>query len=374
MKIIIFLYRFFLSRRYNVEIQNSELLKHDGPILLLPNHVALIDPQILMSFFNPYLSLSPVASEKFFNVPILKQVMQSVWTIPIWEMTAWADKDEVKKVFKKVVSALEKNKNILIYPSGEIYKQGFESIIGKQAVYNIAQNMPKNTRVIWLKDTGLWGSMWSKAWNNWQTWFFTLFWKSIFMICVNFLFFTPKRTVTLNLTDISAQIQTYKNMSLWEFNGYLENFYNKDWEEKAHFIPHYWFYNDTKNKKEPDIITWSLKDLQKTKNHDLSKIDPKIIKSIIQKIVTIKELKDNNQISTHSKLIIDLFFDSLDLAEIKSFVQANFDWASNPPIWDLKTVWDLIIMAVGQSQNVEEIKKCEWKSFNSKGLLVDKII
>jgi 1-acyl-sn-glycerol-3-phosphate acyltransferase len=45
--------------------------------------VALIDPQILMTFLDKYLRLSPVASEKFFNVPVLKQVMQAIGTIPI---------------------------------------------------------------------------------------------------------------------------------------------------------------------------------------------------------------------------------------------------------------------------------------------------
>jgi hypothetical protein len=69
-----------------------------------------------------------------------------------------------------------------------------------------------------------------------------------------------------------------------------------------------------------------------------------------------------------------LFFDSLDLAEIKSFVQANFPASSNPPIWDLKTVWDLIIMAVWKSENVEEMKKCDWKEFRQKWDLREKII
>jgi hypothetical protein len=55
--------------------------------------VALIDPQILMTFLtSPHPSpfkgegdfrLSPVASEKFFNVPVLQQIMQAVGTIPI---------------------------------------------------------------------------------------------------------------------------------------------------------------------------------------------------------------------------------------------------------------------------------------------------
>jgi len=256
MKLIILIYKFFLSRRYKIEIKNSEILKHNWPILLLPNHVALVDPQILMVFLNKYLKLSPVASELFFNVPVLKQIMKYFWTIPIAEMTNWADPEKVKKVFSKVVDALKENKNILIYPSWQVYRQGFESIIWKQSVYSIAQNMPKNTKVIWLRDSWLWGSMWSKAWDDWKTWFFTLLLKWIFIVFSNLIFFVPKRKIILEMEDITEQINLYKNMSLWEFNKYLENFYNKNWEEKVKFIKHYWFYNNVKNKKEPELIKW----------------------------------------------------------------------------------------------------------------------
>jgi len=74
-----------------------------------------------------------------------------------------------------------------------------------------------------------------------------------------------------------------------------------------------------------------LKELNNIKNHDLSKIDQKIKDSIIEKISLIKEIEKSN-ITENSKLVIDLFFDSLDLAEIKSFVAGNFKDSSNPPI------------------------------------------
>ena len=373
MKIIILIYKFFLARRYKVEIKNTELLKHNWPILLLPNHVALIDPQILMTFLYSYLKLSPVASEKFFLVPVLKQVMQAFWTIPIWEIQAWASKEEVKKVFGEVVEALKNGKNILIYPSWEIYKQGFESIIWKQSVYNIVRNMPENTKVIWLRQRGLWGSMWSKAWDAWKTWFFSLFFKWVFIVFANLIFFVPKRKVNIELEDITKQINLYKNMSLWEFNKYLENFYNKWGEEKINYIKHYFYFNDVKNKKAPEIIPGSLADLENTKKLDLSEIDDEIKNKIIEKIAEIKEIK-KDKINENSKLILDLYFDSLDLAEIKSFVQANFPWSSNPPITDLKTVWDLMIMAVWKSENVEELKPCNWQKWEQKGDLVEKIV
>jgi hypothetical protein len=72
---------------------------------------------------------------------------------------------------------------------------------------------------------------------------------------------------------------------------------------------------------------------------------------------------------------MDLFFDSLDLAEIKSYIQANFPWASNPPINDLKTVADLYMMADWKSENQEKLKECNWwEEKKESWLLLDKII
>ena len=87
MKLILFIFRFFLSLRYKIKITWSENLKHNWPILLLPNHVALVDPEILIVFLWKYLDISPLASEKYYNKPWLKQAMDLVWTISIWEMT-----------------------------------------------------------------------------------------------------------------------------------------------------------------------------------------------------------------------------------------------------------------------------------------------
>jgi hypothetical protein len=54
----------------------------------------------------------------------------------------------------------------------------------------------------------------------------------------------------------------------------------------------------------------------------------------------------------------------LDAAEIKSYIQANFPGASNPPITDLKTVWDLYIMSIWESRSIENLKECEWGDDN----------
>jgi 1-acyl-sn-glycerol-3-phosphate acyltransferase len=50
MKIILFFVRRILSLRYSVILKGANHLKHDGPVLILPNHVALVDPRIMISF------------------------------------------------------------------------------------------------------------------------------------------------------------------------------------------------------------------------------------------------------------------------------------------------------------------------------------
>ena len=42
--------------------------------------------------------------------------------------------------------------------------------------------------------------------------------------------------------------------------------------------------------------------------------------------------------ATVGNLVLDCFFDSLDMAELKSSVQSMFADSSNPPLLDLKTV------------------------------------
>jgi hypothetical protein len=51
-----------------------------------------------------------------------------------------------------------------------------------------------------------------------------------------------------------------------------------------------------------------------------------------------KNIKIDDNQSLQKNIITDLYFDSLDAAEIKSFIQIHFPTASNPPITELKTV------------------------------------
>ena len=361
-----------LKLRYTISINWEKELNHNWPILILPNHIAIIDPIIILAFLWKNLDIFPIASEKHYNKFAIKQIMDLMWTIPIWEVEIWVDTKKIKNIFNKVVAHINLWKNILLYPSWQIYRQGFESIKWKQATYNIINLLNKNIKIVAVRNTWLWWSISSMAWDNWNTWIFKLIFKYIWYIFSNLIFFIPKRKINIELVDITKDINFYKNKSLNEFNLFLENFYNKKWEEKINYIKHYFYYDDVKNKKQPEFIGWSFKELNNIKEYDLSDIDNNIKEKILNKIAIQKEVQILD-IHETTNLVLDLYFDSLDLAELKSFIQANFNQASNPPIWDLKTVWDLIIMAVWKSENTEKLKECRWNKFNFNWDLIKRI-
>ena len=183
-------------------------MKHDGPLLILPNHVALIDPRIVLSQLGKYRNISPLASEKFYNIPGIKQVMQAVGTIPIADASVSSGVPDFSQVYQNITQALRENRAVLIYPAGQIYRQGYESIKGKQAVYEIMKSLPENTKILALKDRGLWGSIWSMAWDNGKTTFGKAYLLSIWYLLANLIFFVPKREVSLSLFDITAEAKT----------------------------------------------------------------------------------------------------------------------------------------------------------------------
>lgn len=181
------------------------------------------------------------------------------------------------------------------------------------------------------------------------------------MSLVSYLFFfVPKRAVTIEIQDLTESLTTVAKNELRDFNGYLENYYNELGPENCMFIRHFWWKNDIAGKQEPKNIRGSLAELAQTSHHDTNQVSEEVWTTLRTKIAEIRKI-DIASISHTANLILELHFDSLDLAELKSFVQAKYPESSNPPLLDLKTVADLAIMAIGKSGKEETLPPCDWK-------------
>lgn len=142
-------------------------------------------------------------------------------------------------------------------------------------------------------------------------------------------------------------------------NSTLEAFYNAKKEPEQTYIPHFWFWNNTKNKMIPKKIEGSFASLQSTNTLSRESVSDDIWDTVISEVARIKTLPKES-ITMSGNFILDYYFDSLDMAELKASIQSKCPLSSNPPISDLKTVADVLEMAMGKSGNVERLKECKW--------------
>ena len=207
-------YKFILSRRYRVTITGLHLINKSGGSLILPNHQSHVDPQIIAVEIVKYAEVVPVVNEKFFRIPIVKYFLRKWGAIPVSNFQSGnRDPNVLKNILSKVVVELKKGKTVIIYPSGHLQETGLEKINNKQGAYKIVSDLPKETSVIGLRIGGLWGSSFSRAWNGKHPDFLRTLLKGIFYFFANFVFFCPKRAVTLDFVDITeeAKKQVSKN-------------------------------------------------------------------------------------------------------------------------------------------------------------------
>lgn len=362
MKLFASIYRFLLSLRYKVEVKNIEVLEKNknNPLLIFPNHIALVDPQILLTHLYKKISAVPVVSETFYSIPIANCFFKKIGAVPVSNIQRGnGDLNVLKKVTKQIKKELEDGKKILLYPAGQISGQGFESIIGKQTAFEVAKILPQHGRIIGVRIRGLWGSMWSRAWIGDSPPFFLTLLRAIGIIFANLIFFVPKRKIFLEFEDITDESKKFLKKDHHYFNQYLEKFYNIHGVEKPLFLKHF-FYTKKSKRKLPKIIKGSLLEAKNTTKFEVKEIDKKVLSFVQKKIATMKEIS-SNEILLEKNLILDLYFDSLNLAEIVAILKNEYSNSSDPPLTSLKTVADLCFMAMGKSSKELVLPNCSFK-------------
>ncbi len=354
LKITLFLVQKILALRYKVTFTNKEVFDTKQSVIVFPNHPALVDPMILVSNIASQKILSPVMTETYFHTPWIGPIIRALRTIPVGDISLGGSTEDVRKAFRGINDAMKNKQDILVYPSGHIYVQAFEHIIGKKMAYEMVGSSPNNTKIIVTRTKWLWGSTWGK-WYTWKMpWLTHVLGKSLWYIIANGIFFVPKRDVSIEFVDMTEELKKWHTLWLDGFNEKLQNYYNEWWDEECRFIPHYFYHDDTRGRKEPKMIVWSVAEVSESSGILESEIPWEILKAICKKVAEIKKINEVS-IAWNSNLILDLHADSLDMAEFKSAIQSMYSTASNPPIWLIKTVWDLSAMALGRLEWEEKL-------------------
>lgn len=242
-------YKLVLSSRYKVIIKGEDALLTDNPKLVLPNHISHVDPQLMAIYLYEYTDFVPVTAEVFFKIPVIKYFLRKLDAVKVTNLKKGKrDVDLLKKINTQIIDSLKKGKSALIFPAGQLSFDGIERIRNKQSAFSITKDLPDNVKVIGVRITGLYGSMWSTAWNGERPDFLSTYLMGIIYFIANLIFFAPRRTVSLEFVDITKEAKEKSQIDRKNFNNYLEEFYNANGPEKPTFIRHLFYFPKIKNK------------------------------------------------------------------------------------------------------------------------------
>ena len=342
------LIRFLLSLRYRIKIRGEDVLKsaqlQNRGVLILPNHPAEIDPFILMVLLGSKFDIKPLIVSNFFNYPFASGVMKLISAKPVPEFDKAISAYKMKQaetLFQDVIDDLKNKKAVLLYPSSALKVASEEKIGGRSLAHATLQGAPES-EILLVRITGLWGSMFSKAYTDETPDFWKIIRKGVLLLLKNLIFFAPRREVIIEYSLPPKDFPKFG--SKIEFNRALETFYNhypmtggeRLLKEPLNKVPlYFWstrFYEVPKALPKPNVY------------HEIS-VALHIRQDIMYQLSEMSE-KSVKEIHDHSNLIYDLGLDSLNVASLYTYLESHYELEKSLEPGDLMVVQDLFAAAM----------------------------
>lgn len=341
--------RMGLGLRYRISMKNlkelKKLKKSKRGCLILPNHPAEIDPILVGSHLWRQFKPHPLVVEKFYYYPGAQFFMELAGAIPIPDFEVSVNNWKVKKgdeAYENILAKLKQGENLLVYPAGLLKRTAHEKIGGSSLISRLMSDY-RDFDILLVRIDGLWGSMFSRALTGNIPGFWGLLLKGIGIIFKNLIFFTPKRDVSLEFC-VNPPDFPYDSEKR-DLNQYLEKFYNRyrqddgtiGEEEPLRLISHRFYRH-----KVPQVEFDPTKESLFSSNSDIPEgVRTKIIAQL-KKIID----KDDIEIKDSDQLSFDLGMDSLDIANIYTYLVKEFDLHVKVEPGDLRLVSDLYALAI----------------------------
>lgn len=336
--------KFLLWLRYRIRVRGLAEVAARGTrgILFLPNHPALIDPIIVMSVLHRDFRPRPLADKDQVSRPGLGWLMRRIRVRPIPDLVAHgpAAREEIEAVIADCVAGLRRGENLVLYPAGHLYRTRYEHLYGNSAVERILREAP-DCRVVLIRTTGLWGSAFSMAGGTMPT-LGQVLRRGGLAILKNFIFFTPRRDVTLTLSEpADLPRQAGRN----ELNAYLERFYNAEAPPNTYVPCTIWERGGPREMPEPQPHAAA---------GDLTSV-PESTRQLVYGFLREKSGLDAVRDDQH--LAHDLGMDSLARTELVVWLGKEFGFATGD-VDSIRTVGDALLAARGEavSRGVQELR------------------
>lgn len=354
-KLIFFIGRILLSVRYKVEMKGTKLLKDKKTTLFLPNHQAIVDPVLFITHIYRHTTCVPVITSGYYDMPVAKYFFKKWGAVRVSDLEKGSRNTKVlEEITTSVNNGFRHGNNVVLYPAGQLPAQGYEKIMNKQSAFRVVRNMPDDVRVVGVRISGLWGSIWSKAWTGESPDFFPVLLRCIGYTLANLIFFTPMRKVTIEFEDITEKAEEKARHDRQTFNSYLETFYNIHGEEKPLFLKHI-FYLPAPKRELPKHIKGAENTLKDSAGNTNRDFPPDIVKKVKEIVAGILETSPE-KIKPEQSLFLDLGAESLNLVEMVTAIENEFPGYTTPEIDKIITVADLCAIAAGEFTEQVKLK------------------
>ncbi len=333
--------RAIISLRYRVEISGLEEVRARGRrgILFLPSHLALIDPAILMAVLDPAFHPSPLADEYQASKPVVGWFMRTFGAliIPNLERRGREAGQTTRRVLHETVERLRDGENLLFYPSGRLRHDRLERLRAASGTEILVRGAPA-CRVVLVRQTGLWGSRFSRAHTGELPDFLRELARGARVLLANLVFFTPRRRVVIELVEPPDFPRAAGRMAM---NAYLEAFYNERAPGNTYVPYRFWERGGTRVVPEPRRAETAA---------DVAEV-PDAVRSAV--LAELARLSGRAEVRPDDRVAEDLGLDSLAAADLGAWIEREFGHPAGTPE-SLATAADVIRAAGGQGISAAE--------------------
>jgi acyl-[acyl-carrier-protein]-phospholipid O-acyltransferase/long-chain-fatty-acid--[acyl-carrier-protein] ligase len=333
-----------LKLRYRIVVRGLETLapKDARGLLFLPNHPALIDPVILLSILHNRFKPFILADRDRLAAPLMETLARLFGAIPMPDLARHGNtkRPEVEKALAECANRLTRGDNLIFYPAGRLYRSRFEDLGANSGAATLLARVPE-ARVILVRTTGLWGSVFSQASGEAPTLRGSCL-KSLGSLLASLLFFAPRRTVTVTFEEPASIPRRGDRLAL---NRLLEAFYNQE-SPSNYYVPYTpWETGGGREAPEPEtdrVTTAHGTEIPAITRHHVYK-----------KLAEISGIPEE-KMRDDQELAHDLGLDSLALMELVTWAEEEFGYQLGEAS-EIQTVGDMLLAACGNTLSGEVI-------------------
>lgn len=143
--------------RYRIELKGAGALKDlRGPVLVLPNHPAYIDPALLTSQLRLHHPLRPLVFSASFRAPLLRPLFAIMHAIEVPDLSqhSHAARQQGFQLIDEITRRIDNGECLLIYPAGRIQRGNQEIVGATRSAFELISRCP-NVNVVLVRTRGV---------------------------------------------------------------------------------------------------------------------------------------------------------------------------------------------------------------------------